>query len=1379
MMQIVEQSHRNLRDVSTALRPGHQHFPGWRWLMLLLIAMILPLGAKAQMTGTGAISGTVTDQSGAVIAKATVSATSDSTSVATVRLTTNAGDYNITPLAPGDYTVTVVAKGFETYVQKNVSVDALQTVAVNMKLTVGAAEATIVVSSAPPVLETTDAQIGAVMDNEMYTSLPLIMGASGQPDQRRATDFSYLMPGVQNTYAASAGGNPTDATGAVNGGNPGGGTSEIYIDGVNLPEGDGVGDPRYTWTAFGVDSIDQFQVESAGYPAQYAGQGVQNYSVKSGGNQIHGSVYEFIRNTALDAWVASSKTPTATGLPIPAGALACNSISGLTASTPYCALGGIKSPEHQNEFGGVISGPIIKNKLFLFYNYGQYRYVQGAVNKLQTVPTLAMMGYSSAGQTQGYADFSGYAQFYGKAPCTIGSVTSPCYDVYDPASQTVLNCQTSACKRTIFPNDQIPANRFSTASAYINKFMLPYEAQANQTLYSNNISTGYSTGLSNWYQTGHLDYDQSEKNQVSLIIAFGRQSVAYGIGLAGAGSGNGLLPPFATAQFYAPTTNVDILKDTYTVNPHLVNQAGLAFARYKSLDSNHNEEPPYTAAAIGLLNTPPGQPSIGFPGISFSGGAVSANNEGGYSWHGQLQNTYTAMDNLQWQHGKHNVTFGGQGVDVQFTSWTTTGASPLTYTFSGTQTEGYNASGAGLTTGNSFASYMLGAVSSSSVSLSPEWSARWLSPSFWVQDDFKVTPKLTLNLGLRWDLFGTLHEAHNQWTWLNPVATNLNTGNYGTLAFAGGSVTQSPYTGLKSPSALWYRNLSPRLGIAYALDSKTVVRASYGVAYARGNWTAGGGGQKLPSQMGTVPAASAPAGLSNAPSFYWDASACSGNASGFANDGFTPCGWTGSTTAPATLIAQEVSAGRMPIGATLAEYGTAETATEKNTNNGSPGYFDPYLGSRSPEYINWSLGFQRQLTKSMSATVSYVGSEGHFISVSKAIGARNNELPESMAALAGYALPTATSTVATPCTGAGCQYSLLGQKATTNGANMIAQAQAFGFTPPNPYTNPQSTGPGGYYQSNTVAQYYQPFPQYSGVSDQTSFVGNENWNALEVSVRQRMSSDLDFMVNYTWSKGIDDLGTFRVGDNTRLDRSISAANQPQNLVATAVYKVPVGRNHMWGDNLLYRSIVSDWKVSGTGLEHSGLPMLIVGSGCAGSGILNQCMPSVVAGQAGRQNRWDKTAAGSAVSWDPNNANYIGKVDYINPTAFTVVNAGTCSTNAATTGAYHTFNGQAYNVCSGPEDYALGTAGRVAPIKGLYTQPSFNIDMSLRRTFPIHERWKLELQADVTNVTNHVVLAGPGSLTVSTTSASAPGNFGVVSKIGNSPRDIQGGARISW
>ena len=109
--------------------------------------------------------------------------------------------------------------------------------------------------------------------------------------------------------------------------------------------------------------------------------------------------------------------------------------------------------------------------------------------------------------------------------------------------------------------------------------------------------------------------------------------------------------------------------------------------------------------------------------------------------------------------------------------------------------------------------------------------------------------------------------------------------------------------------------------------------------------------------------------------------------------------------------------GQLSAGTTLAEFGTAETATEKNSNNGSPIYWDPTLGSRSPEYINWTFGLQRQLTRNMSLTVTYVGSEGHFISVSKAIGARNNELPESMAALSGYALPPpGTGTTASACT---------------------------------------------------------------------------------------------------------------------------------------------------------------------------------------------------------------------------------------------------------------------------------------------------------------------------------------------------------------------------
>ncbi|MGD0346647.1 MAG: carboxypeptidase-like regulatory domain-containing protein [Terracidiphilus sp.] len=1323
-------------------------FAAWSCVALLVIAMMTPLGANAQMAGTGAISGTVTDSTGAVVGGATVTATLVSQNTSTTRNTTGAGDYSITPLLPGEYTLTVTAKGFEKEVQEHITVNALETVAVNIKLTVGGAQQTITVTTAPPVLETTDAQLGATMDNQMYSSLPLLMGYSGNNDQRRATDFGYLMPGVQNTYAASSSNNPTDATGAVNGGNPAGGTQEVYIDGINLPQADGVGDPRFTWTAFGVDAIDQFQVESSGYSAQYAGQGVQNYSIKSGGNQIHGSIYEYIRNTVGDAWNSSNKTPTVTGSLLPGET--CSSLTPTTSTGSWCALGGIKNQEIQNEVGLVISGPIIKNKLFMFYNYGQYRNQNGPKPKLQTVPTLAMMGYSSSGAALTYADFSGYS-------------TSTGYSIFDPETQPVpvaagcTSSTTPVCSRTQFASNQIPIARVSGAAAYYNKFMVPLEATANQSLYGNNITAGYSNGLANWYQAGRLDYSQSEKNQISLIIAFGRQASTGFAAPPSASTVNELPPPFNTMQSYTPKTNVDILKDTYTINAHMVNQFALSYARYKSLSTTADQQSIYAPAASGLLNVPAGQSAASFPALTFTGGTDSPNNEAGYSWNLKVNNTYGATDDVQWQFGKHSVTFGGQVVEVQFNYIKNeTGTPPMAYTFSNAQTEGYVAAGtANATSGSSFASYMLGAVNASAPSLSvPELGSRWLNPSLWLQDDYKVTPKLTLNIGVRWDVFPSIHEAHDQFTWLNPTGLNTITGNNGTLAFAGGAATNAPYTGLHTPSGIWYKNVAPRLGLAYALDSKTVIRASYDLNFARGDWTSGSQSGS-PSTMGLVASASAPAGIAAEPEFYWDQTACGAGTTAppaLSGTNQIACGWTGSVLSPTQVVATP-SLG-YPAGSTLAEFGTAETNTAKNSNNGSPGYFDPYLGSRTPEYINWTFGIQRELTRNMSVTVSYVGSEGHFISVSKAIGARNNELPEAMAQLAGY-----TSTGAA-CSGTTCTAPLLGLSFTPA---LLAEAQALGFTPPNPYT--ANGGAASYYTSNKVYQYYQPFPQYSGVSDNTSFVGNENWNALEISVRERPANGLNFMVNYTWSKSIDDLGTFRVGDNDRLDRSISAASQPQNLVGTVVYQLPVGRGHWMGDNFFYRSIASDWTVSGITSYHSGLPILVAGSGCGGSSILNQCMPNVVAGQAGRTPlKYGKAASGSAISWDPNNANYIGAAanTYLNPAAFTV--------NVASGGT-----GQALNVGSGPALYVPGNAGRVAPLPGLWGESFYDVDMALKRSFPIYREWKLAFEADMSNVTNHPVYSTPGASVASGTNAT----YGTIGSISNSPRQTQLSVRISW
>jgi len=502
---------------------GVAPFAAFACIALLCMAVISPMGARAQLAGTGAISGTVTDESGAVIGGATVTVTLVNQNTSTIRTTTGAGDYNVTPLTPGVYSITVTAKGFQTYVQQNVVVDALQTVAVNIKLTIGAAQQTITVTAAPPILETTDATLGAVMDNQMYSSLPLLMGAGGNADQRRATDFAALMPGVQTNYIGS--GNATDASGAVNGGNPAGGTSEIYIDGVNLPEADGIGDPRFTWSAFGMDAIDQFQVQTSGYSAQYAGQGVQNYSINQGSNNWHGGVYEYIRNTVLDAWKFTSKVPTVTGV-IPTGG---SCIFGSPA-TSYCAPGGVKPAEIMNEVGAKFGGPIIKNKLFMFYNYGQYRNQNGPIGKLQTIPTTAMLN----------GDFSGFSASTG-------------YNIYDPASQSpaCLGSAASPCTRTQFTYNGtanvIPPGRISAAAKAINAYMAKVEAQTLQTQYSNNIVTGYPSGLANWYQGGRIDYDMSANNQLSIIVAFGRQAST---GPNASGAANQLPPPFNTSQSY-------------------------------------------------------------------------------------------------------------------------------------------------------------------------------------------------------------------------------------------------------------------------------------------------------------------------------------------------------------------------------------------------------------------------------------------------------------------------------------------------------------------------------------------------------------------------------------------------------------------------------------------------------------------------------------------------------------------------------------------------------------------------------------------------------------------------------------------------------------
>ncbi len=257
----------------------------------LLAALLCAATASGQVAGSGTVQGTVTDPTGAVVVNATVTATNVETGVETSRNTTDAGFFVLTPLQPGEYTVTVKAEGFQTLTQQRVEVIALGTVGLNPKLQLGTANQSIVVTDAPPVLHTDDATMGATMENQLYAALPLAM--NGVP--RDPTQFIALVPGVNGAVTQAAG--PTYA--AFNGGQTY--HNEVYLEGMPLTSAGTQGDTRYLAFAVSVDAVDQFQVETSGAKAQYEGQGVENYVMKSGTNSFHGSAFEYFRNTLLDA----------------------------------------------------------------------------------------------------------------------------------------------------------------------------------------------------------------------------------------------------------------------------------------------------------------------------------------------------------------------------------------------------------------------------------------------------------------------------------------------------------------------------------------------------------------------------------------------------------------------------------------------------------------------------------------------------------------------------------------------------------------------------------------------------------------------------------------------------------------------------------------------------------------------------------------------------------------------------------------------------------------------------------------------------------------------------------------------------------------------
>ena len=497
--------HRKLGFATLSMRP----FIG---LLVLLAAVFLLCTppASAQLAGKGAIKGVVTDPTGAVVPGAAVVATSTTRGISVTSKSTSSGDFTVSPLDPDIYTLTVTAPGFQTTRQENVHVNALETASVNVDLTVGSESQSVTVSAAPPALNTTDATLGATMENEMYSALPIQMGAYGQPDQRRATDFAFLMPGVQGN---NTNGNATTNTGIVNGSGSRGAVSVVYIDGVPFVRAGGNGDPRFVWTAISVDAVNQFQVQTNGYSAIYEGQGVQNYTVKQGGNKYHGAAYEFFRNTVLDTW----------------GFYGANILNPVTGKP-------VKPIENSNEFGINLSGPLVpvskwKDKLFFFGNYNGFRYASQKPQSI-TFPTLAQQSGNFAGLVSG-----GIYDPFSQAACTANSSDGPCRYRYGYGPGGGVGSRGNPVL-TGAPVDVIPSSQFSQVALKLQSFLPALSSQDNQ----GNFNAPNRTGLTNWSTTDRIDYVISSKNTLTLLAAIGRQASSNPVGQTTAGRNVGPIP---------------------------------------------------------------------------------------------------------------------------------------------------------------------------------------------------------------------------------------------------------------------------------------------------------------------------------------------------------------------------------------------------------------------------------------------------------------------------------------------------------------------------------------------------------------------------------------------------------------------------------------------------------------------------------------------------------------------------------------------------------------------------------------------------------------------------------------------------------------------
>jgi Carboxypeptidase regulatory-like domain len=844
--------------------------PLYQTIVLVLFILCTAHLALAQVD-TARLQGTITDPNNAVVPAVAVTVTNTQTSQVFSTTSNDLGYYTVSALPPGHYRVEVSHKAFKKVV-RDLDLQVGQIAVADFQLAVGAVTESITVEAGSPVINPADSAIGDVVEGRQVAEMPL--------NGRNFTQLALLVPGVTR-------GNPTGAaTGANNNaetfrfGQEGG--ASLAVNGLRPQNNnfilDGIDNNEALVNTIvffpPADAIDEFRVQTSVAPAQFgrAGGALVVTSIKSGTNSYHGSAFWFNRNTNLNARNFFQGPPT--------------------------------PGFNRNQFGGTVGGPIIKNKLFLFGDYEGLRQKIPGSPEYATVPTDLMR--------QG--DFS-------ELLTTAGTGYSQTYTILDPS--TGLQFMGSGSQPNV-----IPSNRLNSVGlAYIKAFPEPNCANAMDancfSVYHNYKNTRKL--IENWNDFDiRGDYILNQSNSFFVRFSRGRADQTDTTRLttlpSGFGSGTNFNHPWGTAIGW-----------TDTINPFLINEARIGFVRttYGYTPPGNNTD---ICVQLGIVNC--NTPLLG--GIALIGGYNSQiEYTGDYGSYLVPQTGYNANDSLTWIKGKHTFKFGGNVIRRQLNLFRPLAGKGY-FAIAGNGNSGCCGAAPGqghVSTGYEVSDLLAGFVDgyAHGTTYGMVGTRSWEN-GFFAQDDYHVTPRLMLNLGLRYDVLTWPVEVQNR-----QANFDLTTGALVVAGSNGASRTLLPND---------YHNFAPRLGFAYQLtsDAKTVLRGGFGLFYFLDR-----GG--ISNQLAQNPPFSGTNGVSYTQGYRITLS------------GSLPC----EPTCTQSQLISTNATGPLPSG----NFTNLNLATPTGVS-----VITVLPTNLTPMVSEWNLQIQRQIGTNQSVSLAYVGTHG-------------------------------------------------------------------------------------------------------------------------------------------------------------------------------------------------------------------------------------------------------------------------------------------------------------------------------------------------------------------------------------------------------------------